>query len=178
MIDILYDLQQGTEEWLNFRKTRISATDAYDLLRGRSIEEILSSKQNSHFKGNYYTKRGHLLEDEAKIIYSEAFEPLTNAGAILNSKFPNAMCSPDGIAGDKGLVEVKCFNPERHLKVYHSLDPHILAQIQFQLLISEREWCDLTLYNPDMPDINDTFLIKHILPDPSIQEKLISLLTL
>ena len=45
------ELQQGTEEWLDFRSTRISGTDAYSLLKGKSIPDILYSKQhNSYYK--------------------------------------------------------------------------------------------------------------------------------
>ena len=163
------EMPQGSEKWAEFRKTRISGTDAYSLLKGTPISEILHKKATNNFHGNYYTQRGHILEAEARDIYSQVNSPANEAGAIINSKYPNAMMSPDGTVGQDGLIEIKCFQPKRHFKVYRELDPTIIAQIQFGLFISEREWCDLVLYNPDLEDPRDCFLTKRIRPIKSTQ---------
>lgn len=171
MISFHPEIEQGTEEWLKLREGKVSATDAYDLLKGVSVERILFKKQTNAFKGNYYTKRGHILEDEAKSIYSEVYEPLENIGFIENSKYPNAIFSPDGVTVSRtGLVECKAFNPKRHIEVYNNLDAHIVAQIQFQLFISEFEWDDLVLYNPDMQP-TDAFLVHRFYPDKEIHKR-------
>lgn len=159
------ELQQGTEEWLDFRSTRISGTDAYSLLKGKSIPDILYSKQHNSFTGNFYTERGHALEEVAKDIYSEARRKVTNAGAIINDKYPNAMYSPDGLIDERGLVECKAFNSERHFKNYQKIEPQIMAQIQFGLFLSERKYCDLILFNPDLDDPKDMMLIRRVKPD-------------
>ena len=82
-------------------------------------------------------------------------EKVEEMGFITNSKYPNAGYSPDGLIGENGLWECKAFKEERHLKVFENLDAGILAQIQFGLLITERDWCDLTLFNPDIEDISN-----------------------
>lgn len=176
MITFHPEIEQGTDEWHKVREGKISATDAYSLLKGKTVQEILSTKHSNSFKGNYYTRRGHILEDEAKSIYSEIYEPLENFGYVENSKYPNAIMSPDGVAISKaGMVEVKCFNEKRHLEVYKNLDAHILAQIQFQLFISELPWDDLILYNPDLSP-EEAFLVRRILPDKEIHKKFAELL--
>lgn len=164
------EVKQGTDEWLQLRAGKVTGTDAYSLIRGKSIEEILDTKSHSHFKGNYYTRRGHILEDEAKEIYTQAYEKVENAGFITNDKYPQAGYSPDGLVGEDGLVECKAFQPARHLKVYKNLDASILAQIQFGLFVSERKWCDLILYNPDMPEVEQCFLTKRIYPFEETQK--------
>lgn len=170
------ELQQGTDEWLEFRSSRVSGTDAYSLLKGKSITEILYAKQHNSFKGNYYTERGHALEEVAKDIYSEARKPIHNAGAIINSEYPNAMYSPDGLIKEVGLVECKAFNPTRHLANYQKTEPQIVAQIQFGLFISGRKYCDLILFNPDLEDVTKMMLIKRFKPDLEMHQQFKNLL--
>lgn len=169
-------IQQGSEEWLELRSQYISGTDAYDLLKGKSIQTILKEKQHSSFNGNYYTERGHIYEDEAKEIYSELVAPLKNVGFIINNKYKYVGVSPDGVAEDH-LVEVKSFLKSRHLKTYEDeiLDPHINAQIQYQLFVTEMPYCNLLLYNPDLEDLSKSFLIREVLPDHKIQQRFIEI---
>ena len=165
-------LPQGSEEWLELRKKYVTGTSAIQILQGKTIDEVILAKNNAKpFHGNYYTKRGHDLEPEARHIYSEVYHKVQQAGFILNDKYPKAAMSPDGIVEDNALIEIKCFQPERHFKVYKNLDPSILAQIQFGLFVSERDWCDLILYNPDLDDLSKQFLVRRIEPIPETQQK-------
>ena len=166
------DIPQGSQEWLTLRANFISGTDAYDLLKGKSIPELLARKRNNSFAGNYYTERGHIYENEAKEIYSELVAPLKNVGFIINDKYKYTGVSPDGVAEDH-LVEVKSFLEARHLRTYKDevLDPYINAQIQYQLFVAEMPCCNLLLYNPDLKDLSKSFLIRKVLPDPKIQQR-------
>jgi len=176
MINILWDLKQGTEVWQDLRKDRVSATDAYDLLNGKDQYTILTEKRANTFTGSVATERGHALEAEARQIYAitEGVE-VKEAGAILNSEYPMAMCSPDGVVGEDGLIEIKCFYKEHHEDAIENLDAHLIAQTQFQLLISERKWVDFVAYSPE-EDEDKAFVVKRFYPDPEIQEKLHTLL--
>lgn len=171
MIIYKNQLEQNSQEWHDLRNQYITGTDAYDLLRGVPIKEILSKKQNDHFGGNRWTERGHRLEPEAKEIYSAIYEPVENVGFVINNKYKCCGVSPDGLVGEKGMVEVKAFNEKRHFSVYKSLDPHIIAQTQYQLFVTEREWVDLVLYNPDIPDPKQAFLVKRLYPNEKTQAK-------
>ena len=172
MITYKNQLEQNSQEWLELRNNFVTGTDAYDLLNGKSISEILDKKRNDHFQGNRFTERGHRLEPEAKEIYSALFEPVQNVGFVVNDKFPFCGVSPDGLVGEKGLVEVKAFNEKRHFAVFQNLDSHIIAQTQYQLFVTEREWVDLVLYNPDIEDPHKAFLTRRLFPNPPIQYKL------
>ncbi len=164
-------VEQGSEEWKTLRSQYITATDVYNLLQGQSIQQILQQKANNTFRGNYYTERGHILEEEAKEIYSKVYQPTYNVGFVINDKYPLVGMSPDGLVGEDGLVEVKCFNLNRHYEVYRNLDPKIITQIQYQLWVSERDWDDLVLYNPDNPNLKEALLVRRITPNLKIHQK-------
>ena len=179
MIKILYDLVQGTPEWLELRKGKVSATDAYDLLNGKSIDQILADKQNTTFTGNEATERGHLLERQAREIFQSLHPELSvkEAGAILNEAFPNALISPDGVINNgMALLEIKSFEKAHHEEIIKNLDPHFLAQIQMQMLISECQFVEGIFFNPEEEDLDKAFVTKRFYPDPEIQSKLRTLL--
>lgn len=174
------NLQQGSPEWLEFRKTKITATGAYELLQGRSIQSILDEKANSedNFSGNYYTERGHLLEKEARDLYSELNSvEVVEVGAVINKKYPDYACSPDGLVLSEGGIEIKCFKEDRQEDVFENLDPEIVCQIQFNLFITERKWWDWVLYNPEVEDISKAYHCKRFYPDEEIFKKFRQALT-
>jgi len=154
MVTILYDLIQGSEEWHQLRKGKVTGTSAWKLLAGESLKDVIEdSKKEDDFNGNKYTARGHLLEDEARQLYSDLNHvTVIEAGAILNDSYPNALSSPDGLIKEVSAgLEIKSFLPEHMNEVWEHLDNHIIAQIYWNLFLSEREFWDLVLYNPDLP---------------------------
>ena len=180
MIKILWDLRQGSQEWLDLRKNKISATDAYDLLNGKSIDQILKEKQNSTFAGNGATERGHLLEEQARDIFKSLHPELSikEAGAILNDDFPNALISPDGVINNgMALLEIKSFEKSHHEDIIKNLDPHFLAQIQMQMLISECQFVEGIFFNPEEEDPKKAFVTQRFYADNEIQAKLRTLLS-
>ena len=164
-------LKQNSPEWLELRAKYISATDAYSLLHGKTIQEILTTKSNNSFSGNYWTNRGHQLEPEAKEVYSALYQPTTDVGFVINDKYPYVACSPDGLVNEDGMIEVKCFSIKPHYEVHQNLDPHIITQIQYQLWVTEREWNDLVLYNPDVENLKEAIFVHRFTPDKNIHKK-------
>lgn len=155
----VHQVTQGTDEWQELRRDRYTGSNAGKLLKFGAIKYALT--ETGSFGGNYYTKRGHILEDEA----IELYEVITGGqvlrpGFVTNSKFPLCGYSPDGIDGQT-LLEVKCFNEERHAVIAKGEIPFsILAQIHFGLLITGLREARLILYNPDL----DPTLALKILP--------------
>lgn len=177
-VDYYLDIEQSSPEWHFLRQNRITGTSAYNLLKTENIESVLDKlREQKPFNGNYYTRRGKILESEAREIYAEVNDiKVHEVGAIINSKYPRALSSPDGLVNFDGCIEIKCFKEKRHYEVYKNLDAHIIAQIQFLLFMSERQWCDLVLYNPDLSDLDGAFLVRRIYPDPEIHERFARLL--
>lgn len=142
-------VEQGTDAWLELRAGKFTGSNAHKLLKFGALDYSLT--ETSTFKGNWWTKRGHLLESEAIDLY----EQITNIhvdrpGFVTNSKWPSAGYSPDGIGAD-GLIEVKCFDQKKHLELFAGNVPlEVLAQIHFGLMICELKQATLVIYNPTL----------------------------
>lgn len=185
MIEI-HNLEQGTDEWQALRAGKYTGSNAHKLLRFGAIEYALA--QESNFKGNYYTKRGHLLEDQAIQVYEKITgASVLRAGFITNSKYPDCGYSPDGIdvtsldgyALNKGgfkaegyLLEVKCFNKKRHREIASGDIPmEIMAQIQFGMMITGMIRALLIIFNPDFA--KKMITVKgNLMPNPDYEPKL------
>lgn len=150
----VYDCAQGSEEWHRLRSGKYTGTSAHKLLRYGAIEYALT--EQSSFGGNFYTKRGHILEDEAINLYERLTgRHVDRPGFVTNDRFPDAGYSPDGLA-DLPLIECKAFNKKKHLSIYYGEPPfEVLAQIHFGLTICERKLAHLLIYNPDFAKKND-----------------------
>ena len=153
----VHDVQQGSDIWHKLREGLYTGADADKLLvHGKSIKivdgVIMGYGQNevSTFRGNFYTKRGHILEDQAIDFYQDIngiYVP--RPGFVTNDRFPHCGYSPDGYPPDRNL-EVKAFNMKKHLALYKGDIPlKILAQIYFGLVISEKTFAELVIINPD-----------------------------
>lgn len=147
-------IEQGSDEWLEARKGMYTGSNSYKLLGNLGWVEYAKAIA-SDFKGNFWTKRGHLLEDEAIELYEQITgtkvlrdETGTKVGFITNDKYIRCLYSPDGVP-PVPLLEVKSFSPINHLKLINGdIDLKIMAQIQYGLTISERPYAELLPYNP------------------------------
>lgn len=64
-----------------------------------------------------------------------------------------AGASPDGLIGDKGLIEIKCPNTATHLATLEGapIERKYLLQMQWQMACCQREWCDFASFDPRLP---------------------------
>jgi len=65
-----------------------------------------------------------------------------------------AGCSPDGLIDWDGLIEIKCpFNTANHIEtLLNGMPADHIPQVQGQMWITGREWCDFVSYDPRMPE--------------------------
>lgn len=158
----LHNIEQGTEEWLELRNNLYTGSGAEKLLRYSGQLKVIDGVASAYalneitgFKGNFYTKRGHLLEDEAIELYQKIkgevgirFED-RKVGFVTNSEFPNCGYSPDDLYPDR-TVECKAFGEKLHLQMYHGNIPlKVLSQCHFGMVICNKKLCDLVIYNPN-----------------------------
>lgn len=118
-----YGIDQGTQEWLDFRKNYATCSNA-GLVCDKGVKSALeANRQHATRKtpnATEYTERGHVLEDEIKQILEGYFNndvhSMINCSFVTNDKYPIGGYSPDGIIIDTETqkfiapVEVKCFN--------------------------------------------------------------------
>ena len=78
-------------------------------------------------------------------------------------------CSPDGLVGEDGLIEIKCPNTATHIDslLGSKIDEKYVVQMQWQMACRpERKWNDWVSYDPRMPEKMRLF-VKRILRDPA-----------
>lgn len=173
----IHDVQQGTPEWDTLREGLYTGSNAAKLLRYGAGDRARTTSRS--FSGNFHTKRGHLLEDEAIELYAEITETSINRpGFVTNSRYPNAGYSPDGLGSD-ALIEVKCFNVTRHLQVIKEIPLEIEAQIHFGMLVCERHTAKLILYNPRLAKTDPALalVVVDIRENKTIQKNFITILS-
>lgn len=167
MITIHDDIEQGTEAWHQWREGKYTGSNADKLLNSGADREYAKAKRSS-FSGNFYTKRGHLLEPEAIELYEAITKrKVGRPGFVSNSDFSDCIYSPDGLCDDR-TIEVKCFNETSHMKIYNGETPlKVLAQCHFGMLICDKKFCDLVIYNPSL-DPKEAFKIITIKRDKNV----------
>ena len=166
----VYNCIQGSSEWNSLREGLYTGSNADKLLKFGKIDYALSHLNT--FRGNYWTKRGHLLEDEAIELYEQIRQiTVLRTGVVINDKYPDFCYSPDGI--DSALLEIKCFDEPNHMELINAkkqddIPLKILAQVYFGLVITELPLAYLVPYNPKIKEIKDRFKIIEIKPKKAI----------
>ena len=145
-----HNLEQGSQEWLDFRKNYditgstvggFLGNNAYTRPWAEMVDKIgLSrSKEPSAFQQRMFDA-GHRTENEARIrVAKQLGTDIQQTGAITNDNYPSFMYSPDGLIGDDAIWEHK--NPERAGKFADLTagdHPDYMDQVQFGMLVSGR----------------------------------------
>lgn len=158
----VFDFEQNSPEWIAARLGVPTASAFADVLakgegktRGKYLRvlagEILTGEPNPDRYENDNMKRGHAMEDDARAMYAFQFDADPVPVGFMRRGRVGA--SPDRLIGDDGLLEVKTKFPHLLLDVLERdrLPPEHVAQVQGQLWVSGREWCDFIAYWPKMP---------------------------
>lgn len=158
---VIFDCAQNSPEWHECRRGIVTASRFADVLaKGQGITrrkylytlagEILTGDVQPSYT-NDAMERGHEMEADAVGLYAfeRDVEPMT-CGFMRRGR---AGCSPDRLVGENGLLEVKSKLPHLQLEVLERDDvpPEHKAQIQGQLWVSGRAWCDFVSYWPRLP---------------------------
>tara|TARA_R110000772_G_scaffold48018_2_gene109507 strand:- start:650 stop:1255 length:606 start_codon:yes stop_codon:yes gene_type:complete len=176
------EFEQRTEGWFHARLGRPSASSFHKLITPTGkpaasadsyindlIAEKITGRQASVFV-NDAMQRGTDLEPLAKEVYElVADENVFDIGFCLHDTI-EAGASPDGLVGDDGLLEIKCpmgNTMVSYLRAGNKLPSKYIPQVQGQLWITDRDWCDFLAYHPDM-----TILLVRVERSASYIEKL------
>lgn len=172
---IIYDVEQGTDEWLQMRLGKLTASKFADVLsKGRGsapsktresymhqlAAEILTGEPQDSFS-NKAMEWGNECEPAARAAYELKHDIDVEQCAFIElDKWVGV--SPDGLVGDNGLLEIKCPNTTTQIKRFLSGDfpKEHMAQVQGQLWVSGREWCDFVSYDPRINSEADYFEIR------------------
>ena len=160
---------QGSTEWLAARAGKFTASRFADLMAttksGPSASrqnliitlalERLTGEPEQTFQ-NDAMRRGTELEPLARGAYeAKTGELVELASFVTDPDWPSVGVSPDGLLGDDGLVEFKC--PASQAKQFAALSNGAHAkeyrwQVQGQMWITSRQWCDVVSFDPRFPE--------------------------
>jgi len=173
---MIHYIEQGTPEWHALRKNKMTASHACEIGNaGKGLEsycyEIIAEKYASSTESytNEHLERGVELEGQARAIYElQTGQTVEQIGFYEHDEYVG--CSPDGIVGE-GLIEIKCHNNVKHVQLIcgSPIEPKYIWQMQMQMLLMEKKWCDYVAYNPNY---EKSLHIVRVLPDPDMQEKI------
>lgn len=177
-MEIHNDIKQLSDEWWELREKRMTASHAQAISAcGAGLKTYIEKIMQEYYSeadierfNNRHTDRGHDLENQAGMVYS--FEKkiiVKKVGFVTHDEYVG--CSPDLLAGDDGLCEIKCLADKGHFALIVGGKPEskYVWQAQCQMLICEKQWCDLTHYNPNF---KQNLLVYRILPDEKKFNKL------
>lgn len=171
-------IEQNSEEWLKLRSGKFTASTFADLFATKTTQaykkairkvvfERLTGESPESFS-NDWMNRGHELEPIARKEYEDyTFNTVSDGGFFEYNEWVGA--SPDGLIGEDGLIELKCpaYNTFIDYLINNKLPSEYLYQVQGQLFVTGRKWCDFTAYHPKLPLMKVT-----VYPDPEIQEQI------
>jgi len=133
-------MQQGSTEWLAWRKTKITASDApiiMDLSPYRTAYELWCEKLDliEPQKSNPYMQRGLDLEESAREEFENQTGIYTIPRVINHKKLDWFGASLDGMdLAEENIVEIKCNGPKIHSTVLMgNLPDHHYCQVQHQI---------------------------------------------
>lgn len=161
---IVVDCEQRSDAWFRARAGVATASNFGKLLTSTGklssqaegyadqlVAEWLTGYPIS-MEQTQWMQRGVELEGEARAYYEFNREvDVTEVGLLLRDD-RRVGCSPDGLVGDDGMLEIKCPAPHTHVNylIGGELPGQYQAQVQGQLYVAERQWCDFVSYHPDM----------------------------
>jgi putative phage-type endonuclease len=165
MID---DIKQGGEEWKRLRLGRVTASRVADLMaktksgpsasRANYMAQLIAERLTDTVADTFTNaamQHGTETEPEARDAYSFYQAALIDQVAFVqHPRIEHAGCSPDGLVGTDGLVEIKCPQTATHLETLlgQAVPSKYVLQMQFQMACTGRKWCDFASYDPRMPE--------------------------
>jgi len=161
-------MEQGTEAWHQARLGKLTASRISQAIAktksgwGASRANLMATLVCERLTGcpTETFKSAAMLwgtetEPQARAAYSlHMGEDVAQVGFLEHPRIAMAGCSPDGLVGDMGLLEVKCPQTATHLDTLlaGTFPSEYFPQIQFQLATTGREWCDAVSFDPRLPD--------------------------
>lgn len=149
-----HELRRGVPTASNFDRIIQAVKGDYSKAASKYIAELVA--ETIHYDPNAMTEKpmnaamrhGIDCEPEARQYYlTHTTDSVRQVGFVL-SGCGRFGCSPDGLVGDEGLLELKCPQPATHVEylMERVLPTEYKAQVHGQLLVTGRKWVDFMSY--------------------------------
>ena len=188
-IKIHCDFVQGSDEWLQARCGLLTASEFDRILtptlkvadnpKSRAhLWEIAAQRITQYVEPQYVSDamlRGHDDEIRAREAYAKHFAKVDTCGFVTNGKWGFTLgCSPDGLVGDDGMIECKSRCQKYHVQTVceyaetGKIPDDFVLQVQGQMLVTGRRWCDLISYCGGLP-----LAVMRVEADPEVQDAIL-----
>ena len=169
-------IEQGSPEWFALRAGKVTASRVADILaktktgpsasRQNYLIELAIQRTTGIIQESYTNAAmewGTQTEPQARVAYEVNTNNFVDQVAFIDH--PNIAwfgCSPDGLVSDRGLVEIKCPNSATHWEYFKSKKPpqKYFIQMQAQIAVTGRDWCDFVSFDPRMPDRSQLLIVR------------------
>lgn len=166
-----HDVQQTSEEWIRLRlgiptasnfdqimtPAKMQLSKSADKLIARLIGEKLSPFLPD--RAESYASRamqwGQETEAEARRFYEMEKNCTVTNGGFCTTDDEKLGCSPDGLIGDDGCIEIKCPEPGTHVGylLAGTLPDEYKPQVHGHLIVTNRKYCDFLSYAIGLPPL-------------------------
>lgn len=161
-------IEQGSDAWKAMRCGKVTGSRIADIVRktrtgvsatrqtylGQLVAERLTNTVRDGFKSPSM-KWGNDAEPEARLTYSIMMgETIEQIAFVDHPRVAMSGASPDGLVGERGLVEIKCPDVDTHIGYLlgDAIPADYITQMQWQMACTERDWCDWVSFDPRMPE--------------------------
>lgn len=163
----MVDVNQGSPEWFAQRCGKVTASRIADVMartktgygagRANYMAQIVAERLTGTVApsfSNAAMQWGTDIEPQARAMYAFTHDlEIAECGFVDHPSLPMTGASPDGLIGTDGLVEIKCPNTATHIETLRgaSIDRKYLLQMHWQMICTERAWCDFLSFDPRLP---------------------------
>ena len=169
-------IAQGSPEWFQMRLGKVTASRVADILaktktgpsasRQNYLIELAIQRTTGIIQESYSNSAmewGTQTEPQARVAYEVNTNNFVDQVAFIDH--PSIAwfgCSPDGLVSDRGLVEIKCPNSATHWEYFKAKEPpkKYFIQMQAQIAVTGRDWCDFVSFDPRMPDRSQLLIVR------------------
>lgn len=174
----MLDIVQGSPEWHAIRCGKVTASRIADVVaktktgwgasRANYMAELIAERLTGEPAERFTNAAmawGTEKEPEARSAYEFYSDvDVQQVGFVPHPTIGQTGCSPDGLVGRDGLVEIKCPNTATHLETLlsgnGSIPQKYVLQMQWQMACTGREWCDFVSFDPRMPASMQMFVAR------------------
>lgn len=168
-------IEQGTPEWHELRRGKVTASRVADILaktktgpsasRQNYLIELALQRTTKAIEPSYTNAAmewGTATEPQARVAYEVSTSKFVDQVPFIDHPTIQGFgCSPDGLVGADGLLEIKCPNSATHWEYFKSKEPpkKYFIQMQAQMAVTGAKWCDFVSFDPRMPERSQLLIV-------------------
>lgn len=160
--------EQRSNGWLSDRSGKVTASAIYKVMaktksgygadranyHAQLVTERLTGLPTDGFR-NAAMDWGIETEAQARAAYAFSInDPVVETGFWQHPMIADSGASPDGLVGERGLVEIKAPQSATHIATLTGapIDKKYMLQMHWQMACTERDWCDFVSFDPRLPE--------------------------